>query len=110
MKNKNEESPYLKQLGRKSLFFGLFLIVLFILVPLIFLRTRNNAVQNSVRLSTSVPLPPQSDIIYSNNGFIFNSIGCYHGYSVNFIGSNLDVSETIKTYREYFTSQGWHVH
>jgi hypothetical protein len=99
----------LKQLGKKSLFFGIFLVVLFISVTLILLIIRNNAVQKSTRLSTSIPLPPQSDIIYSSDGFIYNSIGCYYSYSVIFIGSNLEVSEVIQSHRQYFMSKGWRV-
>jgi hypothetical protein len=109
MKDKNVERLILKQLGKKTKVFGIFLIVLSILVVLILLIIRNSAVQNSIRISASIPLPPQADIIYSSNGFIYNSIGCYHSYSVIFIGSNLEVSEIIQTHRQYFTSKGWYM-
>jgi len=105
MKDKNKEK--LMPFWRKSLYFGIFLVVFCIIVILILLTIRNCAVQNSARISTSIPLPPQADIIYSNNGFIYNSIGCYHGYSAIFIGSNLEVTEIIKSYRQYFNSKGW---
>jgi hypothetical protein len=106
---KDKKGEKLKQLGKKTLFIGIFLVVLFIFVTLSILRIKNNAVENSVLVSTSIPLPSQSDIIYSNNGFIYNSIGCYHGYSVIFIGSYLEISEKIQSHRQYFLSKGWYV-
>jgi hypothetical protein len=97
-----------KTFGEKIFYFTI-VIVLFVCVALSLFLIRDNAVQKASEMAKSFPHPSNTGQIYSNQGFIYNSPGCYHGYFVSFNGSNLTIKDVLKSYRQYFLLKGWFV-